>query len=339
MSNDIGIGFVGAGGNTKLRHLPGFSAIDGVRLVSVANRSEASSRAIAEEFGVERTAIGWQEIVADPEVDAICIGTWPNLHAEVSIAALEAGKHVLTEARMAATLTEARSMLEASKARPKQVAQIVPSPFTLDLDATVIEMLNSRKLGDMREIFIDHANAANLDPTAPLNWRQDRQYSGINKLTMGIYHEVIQRWFKEAFDVHSVCAKTYTRQRVHLESGETVAVEIPDTLHILGSMGTDALLNYHFSSTEPGPGRNEIRLVGSLGTLLIDVANQAMYLSVGSGNEDLVEVAEASQRGWRVEEDFINSIRNGAPVELTSFADGVRYMEFTDKVDRANSSC
>ncbi len=54
---------------------------------------------------------------------AVCIGTWPNLHAEVTVAALERGKHVLCEARMACNLTEAKRMLAASEARPQLVAQ------------------------------------------------------------------------------------------------------------------------------------------------------------------------------------------------------------------------
>ena len=77
MSDEIGVGFVGAGGNTKLRHLPGFAATEGVRLVSVANRSEASAQAVADEFSIERVAEDWHAVIADPEVDAVCIGTWP----------------------------------------------------------------------------------------------------------------------------------------------------------------------------------------------------------------------------------------------------------------------
>ena len=91
MSHDpIRIGVIGAGGNTRKLHIPGFQAIDGVDVVVVCNRSEASSRRAADEFGISRIAAAWQEVVADPEVDAICIGTWPYLHAEVSIAALDA---------------------------------------------------------------------------------------------------------------------------------------------------------------------------------------------------------------------------------------------------------
>src|SRR5210317_1020922 len=121
MSDLIRIGFVGAGANTRLRHLPGFKEIENVALATVANRSEESSRKVAKEFGIERISADWKSVVADPEVDGICIGTWPYMHAEITVAALKAGKHVLTEARMASSLSEARAMHAAAKAHPEMV--------------------------------------------------------------------------------------------------------------------------------------------------------------------------------------------------------------------------
>ena len=100
----IRVGLVGAGANTRRKHIPGFQACPGVEIVTVANRSIESSGRVAQEFGISRVAESWQEVVRDPEVDAVCIGTWPYLHREATCAALEAGKHVLCEARMAMDL-------------------------------------------------------------------------------------------------------------------------------------------------------------------------------------------------------------------------------------------
>ena len=75
MSDILRIGLIGAGQNTRTMHIPGFQAIDGVEIVVVANRSRESSQRVADEFGIPRIADSWQMVVADPEVDAICIGT------------------------------------------------------------------------------------------------------------------------------------------------------------------------------------------------------------------------------------------------------------------------
>lgn len=332
MNTEIGIGFVGAGNNTRVRHLPGFAEIPGVKLVTVANRSKASGRAVAEAFGIAEVAESWEEVVHHPEVDAVCIGTWPYLHAEVTTAALSAGKHVLTEARMAADLEGAREMLAASREHPELVTQIVPSPFTLDLDSTVMRLVAGGAIGELREIFVEHAHGGLLDPEAPLGWRQDRRYSGINMLTMGIYHEVIERWFAEPVSVLGAVGRTWVSERVHWETGRPTRVELPDCLHIHARLGEEVVLNYHFSGIETGPERNQIRLNGSAGALRVDVGANTLYQTGGNGVEEAVEVPRSERRGWRVEADFIESIRAGKPVELTSFAAGVRYMAFTAAV-------
>lgn len=69
-------------------------------------------------------------MIDDPEVDAVCIGTWPYLHAPVTCATLAAGKHVLCEARMARNVAEARQMLDAAQ-QTDRIAMLVPSPFGL----------------------------------------------------------------------------------------------------------------------------------------------------------------------------------------------------------------
>src|SRR5262245_4979193 len=112
------IGLIGAGANTKARHIPGLRAVSDVEIVAVCNRRPESTRAFAAEFGVRRVYDDWQVLLAAPDVDAVVIGTWPYLHAPITLAALEAGKHVLTEARMAMDASEARLMLEASRKRP-----------------------------------------------------------------------------------------------------------------------------------------------------------------------------------------------------------------------------
>ena len=120
------VGIIGAGANTKSRHIPGLKAIDGVEIVSVANRSPESTAAVADEFDIAKRHATWQELISDPELDAVVIGTWPYMHKTIVIAALDAGKHVMTEARMAMDAAEAKEMLAAAQRHPGQVTQIVP---------------------------------------------------------------------------------------------------------------------------------------------------------------------------------------------------------------------
>src|SRR5438105_15356838 len=121
------VGLIGAGANTRLRHVPGLRAVPDVEIVGVANRRPESTAAAAREFGIPRTFERWQDLVADPTIDAVVIGAWPYLHSPVTLAALEAGKHVLTEARLAMNAAEAHEMAASARRHPNLVAQVVPS--------------------------------------------------------------------------------------------------------------------------------------------------------------------------------------------------------------------
>src|SRR5437868_3425576 len=125
------IGLIGAGANTRLRHIPGLREQENVTLVAVCNRRPSSTAAVAREYGIPRTFERWQDLVADPGLDAVVVGTWPYLHCPVTLAALEAGKHVLTEARMSLTAAEAHRMFAAAQRFPNLITQVVPSPYGL----------------------------------------------------------------------------------------------------------------------------------------------------------------------------------------------------------------
>ena len=142
----IRVGLIGAGANTRLRHIPGLREQEGVEIVAVANRSRASGEAIASEYEIPTVYDNWLELMASDEIDAVCVGTWPNMHRTLVLAALENDKHILTEARMAMDAQEAHEMLDASRQFPHLVTQIVPAPQTLQVDQTVQEIIASGKI-------------------------------------------------------------------------------------------------------------------------------------------------------------------------------------------------
>src|SRR5947209_17233340 len=117
------VGIIGAGANTRARHIPGLRALPDVEIVAVCNRRPESTQAAAREFNIPRTYPHWEAVVADRDIDAVVIGTWPYLHCPVTLAALAAGKHVLTEARLSCSAAEALRMVRAARKHPRLVAQ------------------------------------------------------------------------------------------------------------------------------------------------------------------------------------------------------------------------
>ena len=117
---------------TRTRHFPGFPAIPGVRIVGVCNRRRESARRVAREFDIPKVYGNWEDLVADPDVDAVVIGAWPYLHCPVTLAAFDAGKHVLTQARMAMNAREAQRMHDRRPESPRSDRDDRPQPLRPD---------------------------------------------------------------------------------------------------------------------------------------------------------------------------------------------------------------
>ena len=325
----IRIGIVGAGRNTRTRHIPGLRAIAGVEIVSVCNRSRASSARVAQEFGIPTAYDHWQALVKAPDTDAIVIGTWPYLHCPVTLGALAAGKHVLCEARMAMNAHEAQAMLDAARACPHLVAQVVPSPFTLRVDAMVQGLIGAGYLGDLLAVEVRDARGF-LDFEAPLHWRQDSDLSGLNVMNLGIWYEALLRWVGEATRVMAM-GKCFVRMRRDPATGRLRAVRIPEHLDVLADLACGAQAHIGLSQAAGLSGPREALLYGSRGTLRF--AEDKLYGGQrGDGRLREIAIPPDREGGWRVEAEFIAAIRGQEPVTHTTFEDGVRYMRFTEAV-------
>lgn len=332
----VRIGIVGAGNNTRVRHIPGFRAIDGVEITGVVNRSPESTRRAAEEFGIPRRFADWRELVDSDDVDAVMIGTWPYRHCEITCAALEAGKHVLCEARMAGDAAEAHRMLETAQRHPDLVAQIVPSPFGLAWHAYLTNLLNDGYLGELRELVVIGASDLWGDASQPLHWRQETQFSGRNVLALGILHEAAMRFTPATTSVFAQAA-TFETSRPPSDRSNSTTADVPDSVQIVTQLDGGARGVYHLSGvTHFGPG-NQIHLYGSRGTIKLLLSPEERLLVGRAGDRELREadIPPAQLGGWRVEAEFIGAIRGEETVCFTDFATGVQYMEFTEAVHQS----
>ena len=333
----IRVGIVGAGANTRLRHIPGLKAIPGVEIVSVANRTRESAERVAAEFDIPKVYDNWAELVDADDTDAIVIGTWPYMHCLVTLEAFECNKHVLCEARMAMNAGEAHAMLEAARRHPHLVTQVVPAPYTLPVDGAIQRLVAEGYLGDIHAIEVRILQNAFLDRQSPLHWRQDVELSGVNTLSLGIWYESLMRWVGPA---HRVAAMTRVcvPQRKDAD-GILRAVSVPDHVDALAGLVCGATAHLRFSAVTGLAPANEVWIFGSEGTLRLDAG--ALRLCGGRrGDKELKEIPIPAdqRRGWRVEEEFIGAIRGQEKVARTTFDDGVKYMEFTEAVIRSAQS-
>ncbi len=232
---------------------------------------------------------------------------------------------------MAMNAEEAHAMLAASLNRPHLTAQVVPSPITLGVDATIKRLLAEEWLGQLLLVDV-RVRSSFLDREAPLHWRQDTERSGVNVLMLGIYYEAIMRWAGVATDV-SARGKVFVRARTD-DQGDDQLVRVPEHLDVTADLACGAQLHLQQSAVMPFNEGEGIWLFGDKGVLRF---HDGKLLGGRPGDEAMteIEIPENERGEWRVEEEFINAIRGEEEIALTTFADGVKYMEFTEAVSRS----
>ena len=181
---------------------------------------------------------------------------------------------------------------------------------------------------DRLEIQVS-ALGGGYDPDTPLTWRQRRDYSGHNIMSMGIFNETIRRYAGHEKTVFAY-GKTFVSERFNSETNSTAKTDIPDSLGIIAEHHSGAMAVYHFSNVAKGGRNSTIEMYGTRGGFRLE-NDKAFLVEKGGSLRELV-VPENKTYTWNVEQEFIDSIQSGVPVTRTSFEEGVRYMEFTEAV-------
>jgi predicted dehydrogenase len=316
------VGIVGAGGIVKSRHLPAFKRRPDVEIVAVSNSTYESSEKFCRENTPEATPMrNWADLLAVPDLDIIWIGAPPYMHSAVTISALEAGKHVFCQARMAMDLAEAEEMLAASKRCPELVTALCPPPYGMRADLLVKKLLGENRIGTPHHVRLKSFNGAWLNPDAPAHWRQRAEISGLNVLTLGIYVEVLQRWLGDITGL-------FARGKIITPVRQGYEVVIPDLLDVICVFENGAEGVLEFSGIDAFSPGDRLEIYGDRGTLIYDFATDIVQLGkVGEKDLRVVDLQADLTTEWRVEDNFLDAVRSRGRVRpRPDFEEGVRYM-------------
>jgi len=180
MAERLRVGILGAA-RIAGSFMVGAKASSRVEVVAIASRDAARARAFADTHGIPR-ACSYDELLADREVEAVYIPLPNSMHAEWSIAAARAGKHVLCEKPLAASEAEARAMFEAAEAHGVLLLEAFPymfQPQTLEIE----RLIRSGAIGEVRTMFA--AFGFLLDD--PGNYRLEAAFGGGAMMDVGCY--------------------------------------------------------------------------------------------------------------------------------------------------------
>lgn len=278
----VGYAFMGIAHSQAWRNAPRFFDLPlHPDMAAVAGRDAAAVSAAAAKLGWSSTETDWKALVSRDDIDLVDICTPGDTHAEIAIAALEAGKHVLCEKPLANSVEEAEAMVRAAERAPglAMVGFTYRRVPAIQLARTLVA---DGRIGTVRHVRAQYLQDWIADPQAPLSWRLDKQKAGSGALGDIGAHIVDLAQFVTGESVTGVSAvlETFVKERpvasahsgLHGTAGsETGPVTVDDAAIFLGRMSGGGLAT--FEATRFAWGRkNAIRLEinGSAGSLAFD---------------------------------------------------------------------
>ena len=181
----IGYAFMGATHSHAWRTAPRvFDLPRKPELTVLCGRTADATRAAADKLGWAEWATDWRELIERPDIDVVDVCTPGDSHAEIAIAALEAGKHVLCEKPLGNTLAEAETMTAAAEAAAQRGVRSMVAFNYRRLPALSLaqQMIASGRLGRVRHIRAKYLQDWIVDPEFPLAWRLQKDKAGSGAL-------------------------------------------------------------------------------------------------------------------------------------------------------------
>lgn len=282
----IGHGFMGAAHSVGWRQAPAvFDLPVDVEMAVVVGRNAAGVEQAAQKWGWAESATDWREVIARDDIDVIDVVTPGDLHAEIAIAALEAGKHVLCEKPLANTVEEASRMLAAADAAAAR-GRIAMVGFTYRRVPAVTlmrDLIAQGRIGRVQQVRAAYRQDWLVDPDAPLAWRLQREHAGSGALGDIGAHIIDMAQFVtgETIEAVSGTVETIVAERPLLAAGAGLsgvagdgrgAVTVDDVAIFTGRLAGGALAS--FEATRFATGRKNsltLEVSGDRGALAFDL--------------------------------------------------------------------
>ncbi|GAF10401.1 myo-inositol 2-dehydrogenase [Paenibacillus pini JCM 16418] len=213
--NKVRVAIIGAGSISE-SHLNAYQNNPNAEIVAICDLNEERAKTVAQKYGAQKTYTDYQALLADPDVDAVSICTWNNLHAETSIAAVRAGKHVLVEKPLCRTVEEAHQIQQAVR-ESKAILQV---GYVRRHDPNVELLQNFINNDEFGNLY--YAKASILRRLGnPGGWFADKERSGGGPLIDIGVHVIDLCWFMMGKPkVKSVTGNVYQKlgNRAHIRN-------------------------------------------------------------------------------------------------------------------------
>ena len=303
----IGYAFMGAAHSQAWRTAPRvFDLPAGLRMSVLAGRDEARAKAAADRYGWDDVETDWTRLLGRDDVDIVDICTPGDTHAEMAIAALEAGKHVLCEKPLANSVAEAEAMAAAARQAATR-GQRAMCGFTyrrVPAARLMADLVAGGAVGTLRHVRASYLQDWLVDPAAPMSWRLEKDRAGSGALGDIGAHAIDLAQYVTGDLITGVTAlsSTFVARRPipaaggflgmnAAAGGEYGEVTVDDATVFLARTASGALATFEASRFATGH-KNGLRLElnGSAGSITFDLERM---------NELLIYDAREENAGFR----------------------------------------
>lgn len=291
----LGQAFMGRAHSNAFRQVgPAFAPTRGLRMKTVAGRDAAALAGFAARHGWEAWTDDWRSVAADQEIELVDVATPNDLHREMSVAMLEAGKHVICEKPLAGTLEDARAMRDAA-ARAQAKTFVWFNYRRCPAIALARKLVHEDRLGAIRHVRARYLQSWG-GPDTPLLWRFDRERAGSGAHGDLNAHLVDLARFltgEEVTRVHGAVAETFVKQRKDPATGELGNSTVDDCVLFLATLEGGATASFEATRLATGHHNgNVIELNGERGSLRFELEDMNVLWYFDGADA-------ARESGWR----------------------------------------
>ncbi len=352
MSDVLRVGVVGAG--IGAGYIAGFQKQPDVVVGALCARTRGRMEPIAARYHIPHLYTDYDEMLAREPLDIVVVATPNHLHHPMTLAALDAGKHVLCDKPLALNAAQAEEMLARATARGRK--HFVPFIFRFLPAAMYIrEIIGTGFLGRVLHVNVRYYVHGWGDLFGPMRWQYDKAQAGSGTLGNLGSHAIhlIHWWLGDITQVNAVMSTAISERRQ--DGGGMAKVNVDDVCAILGELENGAPIVMHTSSVAlVARARVEIDLFGTEGSLTFQHDWGADYALTGN----IVAMRRNDQVPTRVEiparlkgeftdmpdyytpvrtnfvrmtAEFVDAIRQDRPA-APNFQDGLRVQRVMDAV-------
>ncbi|MBK4349097.1 Gfo/Idh/MocA family protein [Lacisediminihabitans changchengi] len=270
----IGYAFMGRAHSNAWRQVSAAFDVPAFERRVIVGRDPELVAEAAGRLGWAEWATDWRTVLERDDIDIVDICTPGNLHAEIAIAALAAGKHVLVEKPLANTLAEAEEMADAAAVAERDgIRSMVGFNYRrVPALALARRLVAEGRVGDIRQVRVSYLQDWLTDADAPMSWRLRRETAGSGALGDLASHAVDQLQFLLGEPVTRVSATTNTFVPTRPGPHGIEAVTVDDAVWATLSFGSGAMGSLEVSRVATGQKNAlSVELYGSAGALRFDL--------------------------------------------------------------------